>query len=135
MPPVGVGENWKGSIAERCVLDLTGTHAKDVPRIQAAIEEANAAVPTLEAQVAALQEKVAKLTTDLGIADEHIKAREAQIVSLEESILKNQETVQAARDAGSGEFVSKDKLKEAPATTVKDTIKKGGKKKAAAKAK
>jgi hypothetical protein len=39
-PQIGVGEGAKPDIAERCVMDLTGTRAKDLPRVRAAIDEA-----------------------------------------------------------------------------------------------
>jgi hypothetical protein len=37
---IGVGEHYAPTIAERCVMDLCGTQSKDLPRVQAAIDEA-----------------------------------------------------------------------------------------------
>jgi hypothetical protein len=38
--PIGVGEHYAPTIAERCVMDLCGTQSKDLVRVQAAIDEA-----------------------------------------------------------------------------------------------
>lgn len=73
MPPIGVGEGWKGTIAEKVVLDLNGTHAHDLPIIEKALGDA----------VDQVAEGARSVVSDLRL---QVKDREAAIIEINQTL-------------------------------------------------